>query len=236
MLRARETNMLTPAKVERMLSEPSFAEACRVAVECGYPDMSEMGIREIEDTLSQHRRDELEDIAGIVPDTELVDLFRLKFDYHSAKAMVKSDGEAKHLLSYEGRVDAAEFLKAYLRKELEMLPVPLAEAMEDSRNMLSRTGNPCLADLILDRAYFQEMADAAQRTGMPFAVDYVKLMIDCTNLRALIRGKLAGKRPEIIEEHLFDGGSMLKESVVEVAESPDGIIQLFISAGIGDAA
>ncbi|MBQ9733624.1 MAG: V-type ATPase subunit, partial [Clostridia bacterium] len=102
MIRAREAGMLTADKVERMLTAPGFAEACAVAADCGYPDMNGMSIREVEDTLSAHRRAEIEDIALIVPDSELVDLFRLKYDYHSAKVMVKSDGTKKDLLSFEG--------------------------------------------------------------------------------------------------------------------------------------
>ncbi len=236
MLRAREAAMLGGEKIERMLTAPGFAEACAIAADCGYPDMSGMNIREVEDALAAHRRSEIEDIALIVPDSELVDLFRLKYDYHSAKVMIKSDGVSKQLLSFEGRVEAAEFLKAFAKNELVMLPVSLAEAIADAKSMLARTGNPCLADLILDRAYFAEMAEMAARLELPFARDYVRLVIDSTNLKVLIRSRIAGKRPEIVGELLFDGGSIMKESIVEAAENDDEIVRLFASAGLGDAA
>ena len=236
MLRAREAAMLTPEKVERMLTAPGFADACAVAADCGYPDMSGMNVRGIEDTLSAHRREEIEDIALIVPDSELVDLFRLKYDYHSAKVMIKSDGVHKELLSFEGRVEAAEFLKAFAKNELVMLPVSLAEAIVEAKSMLARTGNPCLADLILDRAYFAEMAEMAKTTTLTFAENYVKLLIDSTNLKVLIRSRMAGKRPEIVGELLFEGGSVLKESIVEAAENDDEAARLFASAGLADAA
>ncbi len=236
MLRAREAAMLTPEKVERMLTAPGFADACAVAVDCGYPDMSGMNVRGIEDTLSAHRREEIEDIALIVPDSELVDLFRLKYDYHSAKVMIKSDGVHKELLSFEGRVEAAEFLKAFAKNELVMLPVSLAEAIVEAKSMLARTGNPCLADLILDRAYFAEMAEMARSTTLTFAENYVKMLIDSTNLKVLIRSRMAGKRPEIVGELLFEGGSVLKESIVEAAENDDEAQRLFASAGLADAA
>ena len=236
MLRAREAAMLTPEKVERMLTAPDFAGACAVAAECGYPDMSGMNVRGIEDTLSTHRREEIEDIALIVPDSELVDLFRLKYDYHSAKVMVKSDGVHKELLSFEGRVEAAEFLKAFAKNELVMLPVSLAEAIVEAKSMLARTGNPCLADLILDRAYFAEMAELARNTTLSFAENYVKLLIDSTNLKVLVRSHIAGKRPEIVGELLFEGGSVLKESIVEAAENEDESRRLFASAGLDEAA
>ena len=236
MLRAREANMLTPEKVDRMLAAGSFAEACTVAADCGYPDMSGMGIRQIEDALAAHRRAEIEDIAHIVPDSELVDLFRLKYDYHSAKVMVKSEGVSKELLSFEGRVEAAEFLKAFAKNELVMLPVNLAEAIVEAKSMLARTGNPCLADLILDRAYFDEMARMADSLELPFASDYVRLLIDSTNLKVFVRSRMAGKRPEIVGELLFDGGSILKESIVEAAENDEEAARLFASAGLAEAA
>ena len=236
MLRARETTMLTREKIERMLTAPGFDEACAVAVDCGYPDMKGMSVRQVEDTLSAHRREELEDIANIVPDRELVDLFRLKYDYHSAKVMIKSDGVSKQLLSFEGRVEAAEFLKAFAKNELVMLPVNLAEAITDAKSMLARTGNPCLADLILDRAYYAELLETALATGESFIINYVRLIIDSVNLKVLIRSRMAGKRPEIMHELLFEGGSLLKESILEDAEADDRLISLFGSAGLGEAA
>lgn len=236
MLRAREASMLGAEELERMLQTGSFAEACAVAADHGYPDMNGMSIREVEDTLSAHRREEIEDVALIVPDRELVDLFRLKYDYHSAKVMVKSDGVSKHLLSYEGRVEAAEMLKAFAKNELVMLPVSLAEAIEDAKHMLARTGNPCLADLILDRAYYGEMARLSEALQLPFARDYVRLLIDSTNLKVLIRSRLAGKRPEIVGELLFEGGSLLKESLVAAADNADEIVSLFSGSGLEAAA
>ena len=236
MLRAKETAMLSPEKIERMLTAPGFDEVCAVAADCGYPDMKGMSVREIEQTLSEHRREEIEDVAGIVPDSELVDLFRLKFDYHSAKVMVKSDGAKRYLLSDEGRVEAEELFAAFTKNEMTLLPDNLAEAITEAKSMLARTGNPCLADLILDRAYYAEMLETAQRTGNSFIMDYVRLLIDSVNLKVLIRSKMAGKRPEIMAELLFEGGSLLKEHLTECAESDDQIIALFTSAGLGSAA
>ena len=236
MLRARETNMVTREKLERMLEEPDFAGACRIAAECGYPDMSGMKIREVEDTLSEHRHQEFEDIAAMVPDIALLDMFRLKFDYHSAKALVKSNGVAKHLITYDGRGEASTILKYYMQQDVSMLPLPLGEAIRDARSMLSRTGNPCLADNILDHAYYGELIAIAESTGLPFAVNYAKLVIDTANLRTLIRARAAGKRPEIVQELLFEGGTVLLGNLLDYTEATDALAQLFAPAGLEDAA
>lgn len=237
MLRARETNMVTREKLERMLAEPDFAGACRIAMECGYPDMSGMNIRGVEDTLSERRHNEFNDVEAVVPDKALVDLFRLKFDYHSAKALVKSDGQAKHLVTYDGRGEASTLVKYFMTKDMAMLPAPLAESIHESKTMLARTGNPCLADSILDHAYFQEMSATAAATGLPFAMDYVRLLIDASNLRTLIRSKMASKRLEVMSQNLMEGGSIPKSAVAESATAGnDVILQLFTAAGLGEAA
>ena len=236
LLRARETEMLTREKLEQMLESRTFAEACRVAADCGYPDMSGMSIREVEDTLSARRHEQLQDIEQMIPDKELLDMFRLKFDYHSAKALVKSNGKAKHLITYDGRGTAESLLKYFMQEDLNMLPVPLAEAIEDARSMLSRTGNPCLADLILDRAYFSELKALAEQSGLPFAIGYAEKLIDVTNLKTLIRSRAAGKRPEIAHELLFEGGTIDREQVAAVMDADEEIVTLFAAAGLADAA
>ena len=236
LIRARETEMLTRGKLEQMLESKTFADACRIAADCGYPDMSGMHIREVENTLSARRHEQLQDIEQMIPDQELLDMFRLKYDYHSAKALVKSDGKAKHLITYDGRGSAESLLKYFMQEDLNMLPVPLAEAIEEARAMLSRTGNPCLADLILDRAYFGELTALAERSGLPFAINYAALTVDVTNLKTLIRSRAAGKRPEIARELLFDGGAIDREQISAAADSDEEIIALFSSSGLREAA
>ena len=77
-LRAKEAKLLTPGEYERMLTEPSFAEACRIAVDNGYEDMSNMDIRQVNDALARYRARELAEIRDLIPDESLLDLFRMK--------------------------------------------------------------------------------------------------------------------------------------------------------------
>ena len=99
--------MLSGAKLERMLAEPSFADACRIAVEGGYEDMSQMDVAGINASLAAFRARERAEIGDLAPDVAVLDLFRMKYGYHNAKVLVKSQGDAQadaDLLS-----DAARF-------------------------------------------------------------------------------------------------------------------------------
>ena len=92
-LRAKEARMLSGAKLERMLAEPSFADACRIAAESGYEDMSGMDVAGINASLAAYRARELAEIADLAPDISVLDLFRMKYGYHNAKVLVKSLGD-----------------------------------------------------------------------------------------------------------------------------------------------
>ena len=92
-LRAKEARMLSGAKLERMLAEPVFADACRIAAESGYEDMSNMDVAGINAALAEFRARELAEIAELAPDMAVLDLFRMRYGYHNAKVIVKSMGD-----------------------------------------------------------------------------------------------------------------------------------------------
>ena len=113
-LRAKEARMLSGPKLERMLAEPSFADACRIATEGGYEDMSQMDVAGINASLAEFRAREVAEIASLAPDVSVLDLFRMKYGYHNAKVLVKSLGDQEKdaaRLSDEERVTLEELLE-----------------------------------------------------------------------------------------------------------------------------
>ena len=108
--------MLSSAKLERMLAEPSFDDACRIATEGGYEDMSAMDVAGINASLAAFRARELAEIAALAPDQSVLDLFRMKYGYHNAKVIVKSLGDPEKdadLLSDAARFTPEEILAVY---------------------------------------------------------------------------------------------------------------------------
>lgn len=99
MLRAREPRLLSNEKAERMLDAAAFEDAAKLLTDCGYPDMSAMSAGEIEETLAEHRSAIFEELGKMAPDSALTDIFKLKYDYHNAKAIIKGEAmgqDAKH--------------------------------------------------------------------------------------------------------------------------------------------
>ena len=55
MLKAREANMLTRDKLERMLAAGSFNDAAKLLQESGWPDMSGLNASGVDKALSERR-------------------------------------------------------------------------------------------------------------------------------------------------------------------------------------
>ena len=107
MLRAREPQLLSTERAQRMLDAPSFEEAAKLLTDCGYPDMAACTADEIEQTLAQRRDAALAEMASLAPDKSIVTAFRVKYDYHNVKAVLKGEAmgaDAQHLLTNAGRV------------------------------------------------------------------------------------------------------------------------------------
>ena len=88
MLRAREANMLGRDRMDRMLAAGSYGEAAKLLSECGYADLSDADAAGIDAALTAHRNEIFAELAGMAPQPEVVDIFRLKYDYHNLKTLV----------------------------------------------------------------------------------------------------------------------------------------------------
>ena len=159
-LRAKEPQLLSREKAERMLAS-SVQEAARILEGCGYADVLSVGL---DRALNDRRTAVFDDLEAIAPKDGIVSLFRMRYDYHNAKTSVKAeamDKDPSGLLLGGGRVDAQALKTAYETGEAGPAPQAVLEAMTAARDALSRSADPQLADLILDRAYFAEYHAAA---------------------------------------------------------------------------
>ncbi len=237
-LRAREANMLSTGKAEQILDTEEFEDCAKMLADAGYPDMSHMNIRQIEETLADCRRDLFRELESMVPDREVLDLFRLKFDYHNAKVLVKSAAESSpdaNLLSDSGRIPAEKLEELVREDRLNEIPGRLSAAIPQAKSLLERSANPQLADFALDKEYFEEMKSLADRLGSSFAKGYVEILADSTNLRSAVRILRMGKNIGYLHEALVPGGTV-SEDRLAAAAGGEGFGALFEGSPLEKAA
>ena len=76
--------------------------------------------------------------------------------------------DADRLLMEGGRWSAAQVKEAFQRDSLREFTDPFRRAVVQARETLNGGNDPQLADFVLDRAYFAEMAETARAVGSPF--------------------------------------------------------------------
>lgn len=236
---AKSTHLLSENTCERMLDAASFSECAKMLEACGYPDVSGMRAEQIDAVLASHRDEIFAELAHLSPCKELVDVFRCKYDYHNAKALIKAEGanvDGAYLLSGSGRVEKTKFMDAYHEENYGELPEKLGKAVESARGILARTENPQLADFELDRAYFGELTSLAGETGSDFLTGYVKVMIDSANLRSAVRTLRMGRGADFLRQALIPGGDVDTSSVLQASASAESLAALFGSGRLRQAA
>ena len=221
-LRAREKNLLTAARMERMIDAPSAEEAGKVLQEIGYGEFSAASDRELSAALASEREKMFADLYRFVPDKAVVDVFKVKYDYHNIKALLKAQAmglNGEHLLMDAGRVPAEKLQRALSEGTYDLLPAELASAAREAAEVLSTTGDPQLADFTLDRAYYAEMLSAAKKTRSSFLEEYVRTTIDAANLRSAVRTLRMRKGGDFLKKVLFEGGTVRTEKILNAALS-----------------
>lgn len=238
-LRAMENSLLTQARMERMLDAPTPEDAAKVLTECGYQELSRVDVDTVNDLLAQARDQVMYDLASCAPDPRMVDVFQIKYDYHNAKVLLKSEArgeDPQRLLVDAGRVPGKVLAAAVAESEFGSLPAPLAKAIQAARELLGTTKDPQQADFLLDQAYFQEMEALAKETGSGFLQGYVRLMVDVANLRSLVRVIRMGKDGDFLKTVLFQGGSMDLRRLIAAAEGSASVEEVYASSSLAEAA
>ena len=238
MLRAREPKLLNRDKAERMLDASTFEEAARILTDCGYEDMSQMNAEQIDETLAKHRAEIFAELERIAADKNVVDVFKLKYDYHNAKAIIKGEAmnvDAEYLLSDSGRIKGEELLTAYHEERYNVLPEIFAGAVREAKTTLAHSANPQMADFVLDRAYFREMAKAAEAADSQFLTGYVQTLIDTANLKSAVRSMRMHKNAEFLTEVLIPDGGIGTERILNAGDR-DNLAALYAHTVLEKAA
>ena len=141
-----ETTLLTAERMERLLEARSDEEVSKLLQDCGYPELDAARPEAMDAALSQAREELLTDLGDGAPDPRYIDIFKLKYDYHNAKAILKAAAmgtSPDRMLMDMGRIGAAELKTAVESGELDKLPGALPAAVAEAKS----TAMPALPSL-----------------------------------------------------------------------------------------
>ncbi len=219
-VRALEGKLLTAADYNRMLDAQEMNDVLRLLQDHGYA-VHEATQASVEEAIREAREALFADFGGFSMDDRLLDLFRIRYDYHNAKVVLKSavaGVEADHLLMEGGRFDKEELARLLREEEDEQLPPLMEEAVRESRSILAAAGDPRKSDFLLDKACYGELAAVAEELGSDFISGYVRLMVDAENVKSLLRVERMYGGAELMADAVLPGGEVREDILLAAVE------------------
>ncbi len=219
-IRSLERELLGRERMERMIDARTNEDALKILYDCGYQEVLSAE-PSLEDALSRFRRELYGSLESYLPVPAVLDVFRLKYDFHNIKTAIKAaarDYDASRLYIDAGTVPIKVLLLSVPDGKSPAVPSEMNAAIASAADTLARTGDPQLVDFELDRAMFASQAKVARETGSEFLAGYVKLSADAANLRALSRARRMGRGRDLLRFALSDEGSVAPEKLLDASE------------------
>lgn len=167
--------------MERMLEAATVEDAAKVLAECGYPEMPVVTVDTVDEVLAQAREQLFAEMSDLAPNEAMLDVFKVKYDYHNAKALLKSEAQGldpERLLVDTGRVPPEVLKEAVEKSEFRDVPKGMADAIIQAREVLGAT----LRSPALRPDFGQGLLSGDGRAGgenrLDFLKGYVRMLVD----------------------------------------------------------
>ncbi|NMB03554.1 MAG: V-type ATP synthase subunit C [Tissierellia bacterium] len=239
--RVLEKGLISQIQFERMVEADNVEELFHILNETDYGDYFNKleHSSEYEDALNKASKDFYQDVVWMSPNKDLIKILSLKYDYHNYKVFLKElliqEDQSELYLNitdsdFMAQKDTLLQLEEEQRKRL--MPSFYHTALE----AYEKTGDVQLIDIIVDKAYFEELKATADRVDVPMISQYVTDLIDFTNLKTLFRMKRQMKNINLLGDVLIDGGNIAKETFSgRFFDSMDDIIRSLRQEEVGPA-
>lgn len=212
-VRVAELNMLTKARLERMLDSNKVSGVIRVLNEAGYPENNDY-----EEMLRMETAALYDYLREISPEPEIFDVFAYRYDIHNIKVLLKAElsgSEYENLLTDHGVIDKNTMNVLVRERDLGKLPPEFGDAVDRIIDTYARTKDPQIVDILADGAYYSLYLRMAKATGSKFLVQMARMIIDIANISAYIRIKSKMEDLDLLTRVLNEGGTIKTKEYLE---------------------
>lgn len=203
-IHAMENALLSMQDIEQLLSLKSYNDCVNMLLEKGY----DCGSAESVDEIIKNERIKLRKlISELTDDMSVFDIFLYENDFHNLKAAIKllvSGDKAERVFINDATVPVELIEKAVEEKDYSCLPEFLRGAAEKAQLALLETGDGGLCDVIVDKAYLEELVRAGERQENQFLKDYANTCAALADIRIAVRGARLEKTQEFFMRSLAE--------------------------------
>lgn len=227
-LRAMESRFVEAPILQRMLESEDLSGALKVLGETSYAQwMADGGDGRFDQIVEAELRFVLQETHRFVPDVELVDLYRIPYDFHNVKVILKSafrkaSGGSRRweLLTPLGTVDSDDLITAIESEDYRMLPFGLGGVVPDCLALWEQSGDLLEIERRIDGQLFKTLRSLAEKSSHAGIVSWISARIDAENVRNLGRLKRFNSDIARVTSFLHKGGHIAIDQLLSIYSEP----------------
>ena len=223
-----ENHILDTAFFSRLMDSANVDDAVKALGETSYSQWI-TGAGNFDKAIDSEMLATCQELESFVPDKGLLDIFRLPYDFHNVKVLLKglfkvrggeSEGRRYDLLSKLGTVDTEELTNAIETEEYSYLPYGLTDLIPQCWQLWDATKNAQAVELLIDHQMFRAMLGVADGLGMPEITAWVKHRIDAENLRSAVRLSRMKYEASKALPFFHEGGTIAPDDMARLLSEP----------------
>ena len=212
LIRGNEKTLLSKADMVKVIESRQFHLAINFLGEFGYGDGKELeNPRSFERLLKTEQKRVIDLVRSIVPEKEEIEFLLYPNDYHNVKALLKAEFlgiSPEGYLVEGGAIPAAKMEQMIKERNLIFLSESMRHGITEAIDLFSKGRDPQEIDIILDKACYRDMLQAAEATENSFLTGYVRLLIDLLNINTFIRLRQINKPWAFFQKVFLEGGTI----------------------------
>ena len=235
-IRVKESALFGQTEMEQLLAIPTYAAALSFLAEHGWEVPS--GRVETNQILRLELMRTWNFLCEIAPDISILYPLILRKDYHNLKAGIKSSLSGFDVNAYflEPSILSHDLLvDAITRRQFDILPPPFAAVGEEAYDVLVRTSDGQLADILIDSAALSDILTRAKATRNKLIIDLSELYCAAANMKTAIRAARTEKNEEFLQHALSECDTLEKSVLVTEASRGLEPLMAYLAATVYSA-
>ncbi|MGN0658672.1 MAG: V-type ATPase subunit [Emergencia sp.] len=217
-------NLMSRQDLMRLASCKDLQAAENILQEFGYGEAKEIHEGDIEAFIRREQNKLFDLIYDTLPERKELAMCLYPYDYHNVKVCLKSEflgtTPSEDLLVSTGDIDWKKVVAMVRDRNYMFMPVNMKNAIIEATDLFSRSGDPQEIDIILDRACYEDMIEAAEASGEEFLIGIVRLRIDLMNLKTFVRLRQIRKPWSFFQKVFLPGGNISEQFFISSYEEP----------------
>lgn len=232
-IRVKESSLLGQVEMDQLMAASSYPAAVSFLAEHGWEVTS---ARQTANSILRRELQRAWDLlCEIAPDITILHPLILRKDYHNLKAGIKSKLSGQPVNAYfltPSTLSHTLLVDAITRRAFDILPEPFATVGEEAYDVLVRTGDGQLADILIDKIALTDILAKAKATENKLMIELSELFCAAANIKIAIRAAQTDRNEEFLRRAISDCDTLDAESLISEASLGIGPLMAYLGTTI----